>query len=74
MLLLFPKINVFSLVDNENQKYETLARYMNVDEIIYDKEMQNYLDIASAQVKYDKIIMATYNITDNDYQVKLFNL
>jgi beta-N-acetylhexosaminidase len=74
VLLLFPKINVFSLVDNENQKYETLARYMNVDEIIYDKEMQNYLDIASAQVKYDKIIMATYNITDNDYQVKLFNL
>ena len=74
VLLLFPKINLFSLVDNENQEYETLNKYLNVDQFIYDKEKLNYSEIIAVQTGYDKIIMCTYNVTENDYQVELFNL
>ncbi len=74
VLLLFPKINVFSLVDNENQEYETLNKFLGVKEIIYDKEKLNFSLIEDIQENYDKIILATYNVTDNDYQVELFNL
>lgn len=73
VLVLFPKINVFSLVDNENQKYETLNRFIGVDEIVYDSSKQNYDEIIKISKNYDKIIMATYNVVDGDYQVELFN-
>lgn len=73
VLLLFPKINLFSLVDNENQEYETLNKYLKVDQFIYDKDKLNYSDIVGIQAKYDKIIMCTYNVTEDDYQVELFN-
>jgi len=74
VLVLFPKINVFSLVDNENQKYETLNKFLDVDEVIYDSSKENFSYIKEIAKEYDKIIMATYNIVDNDYQVELFNL
>ena len=72
-LILFPKINVFSLVDNANQKYETLNKFLGLDEFIYDNNKTNYSKILEMQENYDKIIMATYNVTEDDYQVELFN-
>jgi len=74
VLVLFPKINVVTLVDNENQKSETLKKFLGFDEIIYDANKENYLEILEKSKKYNKILMATYNVTEGDYQVELFNL
>jgi beta-N-acetylhexosaminidase len=62
------------LVDNENQTYKTLNEYINVEEIIINQELKNIENIIQESKKYDKIIMATYNVQANDYQQKVFDL
>lgn len=71
VLSLFPKINLFSFIDNDKQKYDTLSRYLKIDEKIYNSE--NYLDILKDIDSYNKIILFTYNVQEDDYQSKLFN-
>ncbi|MDD3122909.1 MAG: glycoside hydrolase family 3 protein [Bacilli bacterium] len=72
VLLLFPEIKLFSLVDNENQSYKSLKEYLPKEEVIYNKELKNLHYIKEIIGKYDKIIMATYNVIKDDYQTRLF--
>ncbi|HKM29610.1 MAG TPA: glycoside hydrolase family 3 protein [Bacilli bacterium] len=73
VLILFPEIKLFSLVDNENQKYKTLSVYLKVDEILFNRDLQNLELIKLEAQKYDKIIFATYNVSASDYQTKVFD-
>lgn len=72
-LILFPKIKLSSLVDNENDGYKTLGSFMKTDEVIYDEELENIDYIVEKTKEYDKIVMCTYNVKKDDYQTKLFN-
>ncbi len=72
VLILFPEIKLFSLVDNENQKYKTLSAYYHQDEIIYNRELNNLALIKEKANQYDKIVLATYNVSKGDYQMQLF--
>lgn len=77
-LVIFPKIKLFSLVDNEVNDYVTLGNCLkkqnvNVDEIIISSDEFNLSDISKWALSYDKIIMATYNVCKDDYQTKVFN-
>lgn len=73
ILLISPEIKIFSLVDNETDKYCTLNKYLNVDEIIINESFINYDLIKQTIKNYDKIIMTTYNVVKDDYQVKVFD-
>lgn len=77
VLLIFPKIEIASLVDDEKNEYKTLNEFLNVEEIIINistiEDEEKFHDIVEKSKNYDKIIMATYNVSDNDYQVKLYN-
>lgn len=78
VLLLFPKLKVFTLVDNDNDNYITLKDSLekenyNVYEIIYEENEEDYKKIIDIQKNYDKIILATYNCKSEDYQVSLYN-
>ncbi len=72
VLIIFPKIRLASLVDNANNNYETLGKYLPYDEMIYDQELKNIENIVQNQKKYDKIIIATYNVNESDYQTKIY--
>lgn len=77
-LVIFPKIKLFSLVDNEVNDYVTLGNCLkkhnvNLDEIIISAEEFNLSFIKERALSYDKIIMATYNVCKDDYQTKVFN-
>ncbi len=77
ILVIFPKIKVFSLVDNDNQEYDTLGKILNenkiaCDEVIYEENEDIIKKIIDNNKKYDKIILATYNVRKNDYQEKLW--
>lgn len=74
VLSIFPKINLASLVDNTNNNYESLGYYLGCDEEIYDDDIKTFEKIVQKSQKYDKIILATYNIKKGDYQTKLFDL
>ena len=53
-LILFPKIKLSSLVDNENDGYKTLGSFMKTDEVIYDEELENIDYIVEKTKEYDK--------------------
>lgn len=77
-LVIFPTIKVFSLVDNDNQEYDTLGKILkenkvDCDEIIYDENSDIVKKVIDNNEKYDKIILATYNVRKDDYQEKLWN-
>ena len=77
VLVIFPKIKLFSLVDNENEKYTSIGtclknRGINLDEVIIDNDNYDELSLYDFN-QYDDIIMATYNVGKDDYQVKVFN-
>lgn len=74
ILLVFPEIKLFSLVDNENQKYKTLKEYINAEEIIINEKLDNLQQVKQECAKYDKIIFATYNIRKDDYQTKVYDV
>lgn len=73
VLLIFPEIKLFSLVDNENQSYETLNKYLGVDEIIINQDLTDLSLFKSISNQYDIIIMATYNVISGDYQTKVYD-
>lgn len=74
ILIIFPKINLASLVDNENNTYESLGKYLPYEEIIIDEKNYDVKKIMQLQAKYDKIIMATYNVKAHDFQEEVFNV
>ena len=74
VLILFPKLRIASLVDNANQDFVTLGNVLSGDEIIYEDNVDIRKNVVQIQQKYDKIIMATYNVVEDDFQVKLANL
>lgn len=74
VLVLFPKITLASLVDNEDNSYETLSKYLKSKEVIISDETTNIEDIAKMSQEFEKIILCTYNLKENDVQKKLFNL
>ena len=74
VLIIFPKVRLLTLVDNETSEYKTLGTYLNgADEIIIDEDFENFEFLVQKVNKYDKIIMATLNVKANDYQVKVFS-
>jgi beta-N-acetylhexosaminidase len=74
VLILFPKLRIASLVDNVNQDFVTLGKNLSYDEIVYEDDEEIRKIIVQKQQKYDKIVMATYNVIEDDFQVKLANL
>lgn len=73
ILVLSPQISLASLVDNENSSYETLGKYLKCKEIIIDNNSENLDYIRNVAKLYDKIILATYNLKQDDLAVRLFN-
>lgn len=74
VLIIFPKVRLSTLVDNETSEYRTLKTYLpNADEIIIDENFENFDFLVQNIKKYDKIIMATLNVKANDYQTKVFS-
>ena len=73
VLIIFPKISLASLVDNDNNTYETLGKYLPFQEIIINENFDDYEKLMHIQAKYDKIIMATYNVKADDYQMQIYN-
>lgn len=75
VLVIFPKVKLATLVDNETSEYRTLKTYLeNVEEIIIEENLENLDLIVQKAKKCDKIIMATLNVKANDYQTKVFSL
>lgn len=74
VLVIFPKIKLATLVDNENNEYESLGRIMDLPEIIISEDEIDLNFIKQESQKYDKIIMASYNAKSNDYQDLVYNL
>ena len=72
VLILFPEIHLASLVDNANNKCETLNQYLNYDEIIINQDLKNFENIVQKEQKYDKILLVTYNLKKDDIQTKLY--
>lgn len=77
-LVIFPKIKLFSLVDNSDDKYVSIGtilkkRGYQVDEVIIDDSLCIDSEITNKYEAYDNIILATYNVQKDDYQVKVFN-
>jgi len=73
-LILFPKIKLATLVDNESNEYSTLGKFVECDEVLYDEELQNLDYVKQLSDKYTKIILCTYNVKKDDYQVKLYSI
>lgn len=73
VLSLFPKFSLASLVDNETSAPISLKTYLNCDEIIYE-DVSNFEKIVQIQDKYDKIILATYQVKVDDPIAKLYHL
>lgn len=75
-LILFPEIKLSSLVDNDSNGYQTLGKFVNKDnyhEIVFNENLENLQEIIEKSSQYDKIIMCTYNVKENDYYTKLFS-
>lgn len=75
-IIIFPKIKLFSLVDNADQEYVSLGNVFKkynkkFDEIIYNEESDIYNNIDKIN-NYNKIILCTYNVQLDDYQSKLW--
>lgn len=82
ILVIFPKIQVLTLVDNQNQNYISLGtvlknKFNNVDEVIVDSKSINIdeiiKEITYKTKDYDKIIISTINVSKDDYFVKIVN-
>lgn len=71
VLVLFPRLKIFSLIDNEDQNYKSLGNFLPYEEIIIDDET-NLQDIACQSENYDIILLATYNVCAGDRQQQLF--
>lgn len=74
VLIIFPRIKLASLVDNESNETQTLSSYLPYDEIIIDENNNEIKKIVKKVKEYDKIIMATYNVKRDDYQTEVFSV
>ena len=78
-LVIFPRIKLMSLVDNENDDYVSIGSVLKkkgitVDEVIIDSDNDNLDNEYLKNINnYHNIIMATINVSCDDYQVKVFN-
>lgn len=78
VLVISPKIKVFTLVDNDNVNYLSMGEVfkencLNCDEIIYEENDDIIKKIIDIQKNYDKIILGTYNVRQNGYESILIN-
>lgn len=78
-LVIFPKIKVFSLVDNATNEYVSLANLLknkkcDADEIIISDEDLRIEEINNIKDNYEQIIFATYNVCKDDYQTKVYDI
>lgn len=79
ILVIFPKIKLFSLVDNDDNQYATLGNvfkkyHIDVDEIIVSDDLSNLFHIRKIANNYSKIVLATYNVREKDYQTQIFSI
>lgn len=72
VIIIFPKVQLYTLVDNENDEYYTLGKYLPFKEIVYDEEC-DYAYIANVSKEFDRIIFCSYNVSERDYQSTLFS-
>ena len=78
-LVIFPRIKLFSLVDNSDASYITLSsalkqRGIITSEVIIDSDEDNISkELIKKADSFKHVIMATYNVRSNDYQVEVFN-
>ena len=77
ILVISPKIKVFTLVDNDNVNYLSLGEVFNAhelicDELIYEENDDIIKKVIDIQKNYDKIILGTYNVRQNGFESKLF--
>ncbi len=74
VVIIFPEIKLMTLVDNDTKEYLSLGKYLpNCCEIIINERLENFDLVLEKTKKCDKIIMATLNVSENDYQTKVFN-
>ncbi len=71
VLMLFPKIQLASLVDNEDQSYESFRKVLPYHEVIVGEgvDVENIVQI---QANYDKILIASYNVRSGDVLHRLY--
>ena len=73
LLVISPKIKVFTLVDNDNVNYLSMGEVfkengLDCDEIIYEENSDIIKKVIDIQKNYDKIILGTYNVRQNGYE------
>ncbi len=71
-LIISPKIKMSSLVDNNNQDNFRFSDYFNGEEIFVDEDLSNLELIREKVLEYERIILMTYNVSEDDYQTKIF--
>lgn len=71
VLIVFPKITLASLNDNDDNTTHTLQTYLGYDQIIID-DSSDEDRILKVQDAYDKIIFATYQVRNDDFQHRIF--
>ena len=71
VLMLFPKIQLASLVDNEDQSYESFRKVLPYNEVIVE-EGADIENIVQIQANYDKILIASYNVRSGDAMHQLY--
>lgn len=72
VLIISPIIKMATLVDNDNLENFKFSNYFNGEEIFVDKDLENLKTIRQKSLEYDKIIMVTYNVGEEDYQTQVF--
>lgn len=71
-LIISPKIKMASLVDNDNLDNFRFSDYFHGEEIFIDKELNNFELVKQKILDYDKTILITYNVSETDYQTKVY--
>jgi len=71
-LIISPKIKMASLVDNDNLDNFRFSDYFHGEEIFIDKELTNFELVKQKILDYDKTILITYNVSETDYQTKVY--
>lgn len=72
VLIISPIIKMATLIDNDNLDNFKFSNHFSGDEIFIDKELENLKIIRQNILEYDKIILLTYNVSEDDYQVQVF--
>lgn len=73
ILILFPELKISTFVDNAEERYVSLGSFLSFEEQIIS-EATDLSAVAKKAETFKKVIFATYNVSPNDRQVKLFDL